>query len=296
MTLTATVVTGLTLLQDAGRPGYQHLGVPASGPWHAVRYRQLADLLEVDEPVAFEVLTGALHLTATGNVLVAVVGPAQVKVNTTDLAPGSTLLLADGETLCVKPDGPGPVYVGAAGLTSEQVLGSSSTDTLSGVGPGPVTAGQRFITACETSNPGRFISRVERRESILRYIPGPHGTAEPRRSSHKVLSTARTGTRLSAGETAVQGVSGSLPSLPTVPGVIQLPPDGQPIILGPDSGVTGGYPVLGVIITADLPHLAELTPGQAVTLVPVALDIAVTAMQIHERALGRSVASVQQLT
>ncbi len=54
---------------------------------------------------------------------------------------------------------------------------------------------------------------------------------------------------------------GELPSEPTVPGAVQLPADGQPILLGPDSGTTGGYPVLGVVFDEDLDHAGQSAPG-----------------------------------
>ena len=59
---------------------------------------------------------------------------------------------------------------------------------------------------------------------------------------------------------------GSLKSFPVMPGAIQVPPSGQPIILGPDCGTTGGYPVAGVVISADLHLLSQVQPEQAITL------------------------------
>ena len=60
--------------------------------------------------------------------------------------------------------------------------------------------------------------------------------------------------------------AGELPSEPTLPGAIQVPPDGQPIVLGPDAPVTGGYPVIAVVREADLDRLAQLRPGDRVAL------------------------------
>ena len=58
-----------------------------------------------------------------------------------------------------------------------------------------------------------------------------------------------------------------LPSEATVPGALQVPPDGRPILFGPDAPVTGGYPVLGVVRTADLDVAAQLRPGDTVRFV-----------------------------
>lgn len=61
---------------------------------------------------------------------------------------------------------------------------------------------------------------------------------------------------------------GDRPSFGVVPGAIQLTPSGQPIVLMPDGGVTGGYPVLAVVISADLPALGQLVPGAPLRLSP----------------------------
>ena len=59
--------------------------------------------------------------------------------------------------------------------------------------------------------------------------------------------------------------TGELPSEPTLPGALQVPPDGRPILLGPDAPVTGGYPVIAVVRDADLDIAAQLRPGDVVT-------------------------------
>ena len=60
---------------------------------------------------------------------------------------------------------------------------------------------------------------------------------------------------------AIERRPGDLPSEPAIPGAVQVPPDGRPIVLGPDAGVTGGYPVLAVLL--DLDAIAQARPGQA---------------------------------
>ena len=60
-----------------------------------------------------------------------------------------------------------------------------------------------------------------------------------------------------------------LPSQGVLPGAIQIPPDGQPIILGWDGPVTGGYPVIAGVISADWPRLAQLRPGETVRFVTI---------------------------
>ncbi|HEX4729502.1 MAG TPA: allophanate hydrolase subunit 2 family protein, partial [Jatrophihabitans sp.] len=55
-----------------------------------------------------------------------------------------------------------------------------------------------------------------------------------------------------------------LPSEPTLPGALQVPPDGRPIVLGPDAPVTGGYPVIAILGTGELDRMAQLRPGAEV--------------------------------
>jgi allophanate hydrolase subunit 2 len=70
----------------------------------------------------------------------------------------------------------------------------------------------------------------------------------------------RMGLRLT-GEDPVAGAGGELASFPVVQGTIQLPPDGRPIVLGPDHQTTGGYPILGVVAASDRSVLAQAAPG-----------------------------------
>jgi allophanate hydrolase subunit 2 len=73
-----------------------------------------------------------------------------------------------------------------------------------------------------------------------------------------------------------------------LPGAVQVPPNGQPIILGWDGPVTGGYPVIAGVIRADWPRVAQLRPGDAVRFVTVELEaaraLAVAAWEIGEQA------------
>lgn len=87
---------------------------------------------------------------------------------------------------------------------------------------------------------------------------------------------------------AVSYAGGELPSQGLLPGAIQVPPDGQPIILGWDGPVTGGYPVIGVVVTADLKSLAQLKPGDTVKFVTIEVEraraLAIEAWIIEELA------------
>ena len=72
---------------------------------------------------------------------------------------------------------------------------------------------------------------------------------------------------------------GLLPSTAVFPGTIQLPPDGNPIILLADAQTTGGYPVVGTVIHADVPLAAQVRPGDEIRLEPTTIDEAYEALQ-----------------
>jgi allophanate hydrolase subunit 2 len=83
-------------------------------------------------------------------------------------------------------------------------------------------------------------------------------------------SSNRVGIRLT-GPMLERSNSAELPSEPTLPGAIQVPLDGQPIILGPDAPVTGGYPVIAVLATDQLSRLAQVRPGDEIRLAEYAI-------------------------
>jgi allophanate hydrolase subunit 2 len=88
----------------------------------------------------------------------------------------------------------------------------------------------------------------------------------------------RVGCRL-AGLALVHGGPREIVSDGMLPGCIQVPPDGQPIVMGPDGPTTGGYPKIAVVIGADLPRLAQLAPGETVRFREVTPAEAVRALE-----------------
>ena len=106
----------------------------------------------------------------------------------------------------------------------------------------------------------------------LRVLPGPHddwfdgdALAGLVRSRFTVTPQSnRVGYRLAAEAPLARRQAGEMISDATVAGGIQVPPDGQPILLMADRQVTGGYPILATVITADLPLAAQLAPGDGV--------------------------------
>ena len=162
------------------------------------------------------------------------------------------------------------------GLMVERILGSASTDLLTGLGPPPLAAGGRFRIGPQHSvEPGGDelpVFAAPEPEACLRVVFGPRADWFTKDAQGQLTnaggyrvtpSSNRIGVRCS-GPRLTRGREGELPSEGMLPGCIQVPGDGQPIVLGMDHPTTGGYPVIAVVVSDDLPLLGQLRPGQRV--------------------------------
>ena len=168
------------------------------------------------------------------------------------------------------------------GVDVPAVLGSRSADLLSGLGPAPLRAGEllplgsagpagAIDTPAPRPGPVRGVARTGPAE--LRVRPGPRddwfapGAIELLCGSDYTVTPAsdRTGVRLDGRALPrASGRTGELASEGVVTGALQVPPDGRPILLLADHPVTGGYPVLAVVRSADIGLAAQLRPGHRV--------------------------------
>jgi len=268
--MTITIVTaGITVIEDNGRYEYAHLGVPVSGAFDRLSYALACNLINESNAPVFEILRGPFQLFSDVAILLSLVGDARVSIDGSVSSVNSVFVLESNKSLSVIPRLGAPVYVAITGLLAPAVLGSVSHDTLSNLGPEPLKNDQTFDTKELYRNDpaiGSFISTLPKTVTTeLRYIPGPHSIEVA--GSWKVASIARSGVRLSSPE-PLQNSASALASFPVMPGAIQVPPSGVPVILGPDCGVTGGYPVAGVVIGADLHKLARLSTDTVISLIP----------------------------
>ncbi|MFE2969111.1 biotin-dependent carboxyltransferase family protein [Streptomyces sp. NPDC059340] len=273
----------LTTVQDRGRPGHAHLGVPRSGALDAPA-AALANRL-VGNPVEAAVLETTLNgcaLRPRSVVTVAVTGaPCPVTVNGRPAPWGAPVRVPAGALLDIGPARAGVrSYVAVAGgVAVDPVLGSRSTDLLSGLGPPPLTDG----TVLPLGRPDGVHTRVDvvphpgpPSELVLRVTPGPRDdwfTASALRTlatgTHRVSSASnRIGLR-TEGPSLERAVSGELPSEGMVLGAVQVPPDGRPVVFLADHPTTGGYPVIAVVRGADLPAAAQAVPGTPVRFMVV---------------------------
>lgn len=129
-------------------------------------------------------------------------------------------------------------------------------------------------------------------QQVLRYIPTDHNQFEPI-PTQVTPHISRIGTRLSPFKPYPQ--SPPLPrSEPSIQGAIQLTPDNQFLIHGPDGPTLGGYPKIGTIIEADLSVLAQLRPGQSIELHPCSLSEAILHRQSSHQSTAQTVLQVTQ--
>jgi biotin-dependent carboxylase-like uncharacterized protein len=247
----------LTTVQDRGRPGLAHLGVPRGGA---------ADLAALDHSnrlVGNAPAAAALEVTAVGPELlfeddatVAVHGRAR-------FVPAGTVL----DVGSVQPGVRGYLAV-RGGIDVAPVLGSRSTCTLSGLGPAPLSAGDRLPVGRAVAGEPRDVDAGPARSGPLRLLLGPRDDALTAAGLQALLdqewtvtpASDRTGLRLDSAP--LQRVeSGELPSEGVVVGSLQVPPDGRPVLFLANHPTTGGYPVVAVVVRADLARAAQAAAG-----------------------------------
>ena len=276
------LATGLlTLVQDLGRPGLAAVGVSPSGAADRGAFRLGARLLAQEyAAAALEVTFGGLAVRAVGDILVALTGAeAPAEVDGRAVGYRGPVQLHDGQTLRLGPPSRGlRTYLSVrGGIDVAPVLGSRSTDTLSGVGPPPVSAGNRLPVGSPPADRFPWVDLAPGPEPAsgplrLRVLPGPRDDwlgdlASFTGTTWTVSSRSdRVGVRLEGPALAWAGdrVGSELPSEGVVRGAVQVPPGGQPVLFLADHPVTGGYPVVAVVAGKDVDRVAQATPGQEV--------------------------------
>lgn len=265
-------------LQDRGRPGSGHLGVGPSGAFDRDALRQVNALLGNAPGDAAVETYGDLTLLAGAPHVIAVTGAVgTVTIDGRPVPHGRAVPIAAGQRLALGPATTGlRVYLGVSGgFAVRAELGSLSSDTLSGLGPPPLVAGQTVMTGA-----GRAIPALDDVPPLIRtggvdvdVVLGPRDDWFTDESVRRLLDTPwtlsaasdRIGLRLD-GPALERSVLAELPSEPVVRGSIQVTPAGQPVVFGPDHPVTGGYPVIAVVVDSHTDRLAQVRPGDSVRL------------------------------
>lgn len=295
----------LTTIQDAGRWGMQGRGVSVSGPMDWFSHR-LANLLvgNAADAAALEITMSGPEVVFDGEAWFAATGADfPVTMNGVSISMTGVVHASSGDTLRfgLRRRGARGYVAIAGGLLVPPILGSRSTHVLSrlgGLDGRPLRAGDRIEVG-----PGR--PPAERRPHAsaltlpdggarLRVLIGPHQNRFTREtvmklhSSRFVLSSRsdRMGYRLEGPALPWLPEATELISGATVPGAIQVPASGQPILLMADRATTGGYPIIAVVVSADLPLAGQLAPGEWVEFIPCTRDEAIAALREREHALS----------
>ena len=287
----------MSLVEDAGRFGVGALGVPSAGGADPFSLRLANRLVgNGDGAAAIEVTGLGPELQAGSAVHVAIVGDVDVQLDGRPVPSNTLLPLEPRQVLKV-----GAVRKGLrgyiafdGGLDLPVVLGSRSTDTLCGLGCGPLRAGDMIGLGPPGRPRGRLIGPPSSIGSPkLRVLLGPEefGSDQVTRlvtTEWEVGSDSdRVGVRF-VGDALVPPHA-AVASRGTVTGAVQVPPDGAPIALLCDHATVGGYPVIAVVITADLGVLGQLRPGDLVRFEVVSPSDARETLEAAERALDARV-------
>jgi antagonist of KipI len=288
----------LTTVQDLGRTGYRASGVPLSGALdaHALRIANL--VVGNDETAAgLELTLGKVRLGFQDERVIAWGGgPFTVQLGEKEIRSGRPAFVERGEELVLTapPNGARAWLAISGGIDVPLVLGSRSTDLRSGFGGlagralrdgDELQLGRSPIRRPQPNGwcaPNEW-SNTRAAHRFLRVIRGTHWSdALPRAAFTVTPDSDRMGVRL-AGAALPRATERDLLSEAVAPGTIQLPPNGEPILLLGDCQTIGGYPKIAHVITVDLPGAAQLRPGDAVRFVEVSLPEAQTLLQERER-------------
>lgn len=274
----AVLETGpLTTLQDGGRTGQAAIGVGRSGACDRASYRLANRLVgNEDGAAALEVTNGGLVVRAEADLFVVTTGAP---------CPGGShnapVTLRAGAELRLGPPMAGlRTYVAVrGGFDVPPVLGSRSTDVLSGLGPPVVRTGDRLgVGPPSGPHPHVDVAPVtnpETGEVTVRVGPGPRRDWFPDEAWQSLLTqpytvssdSNRVGLRLQ-GEALERRDDRELPSEGMARGALQIPHSGTPVLFLADHPVTGGYPVIGYVVDREVDRCAQLRPGQTLRFAP----------------------------
>ncbi len=300
-----------TVRQDGGRRGMAAIGVPAAGPADPTSF-ELANRLVGNPPDAV-----ALEATAKGPTLrclrptfVAVVGARpELRLQGQPAPVDQVVPVATGQVLDV-----GLVREGfrcylavAGGFAGPDLFGSCATDLLSGLGPGPIAADDHLAAGVispplgDHVDAGARTARPGGEAVVLRVVPGPHHERFAPGAFGNLASmnftveadSNRIGLRLRARDATPVLAAGNMTELDSqgiVTGAVQVPPDGDPVILLPDHATMGGYPVLAVVAAVDHGLLGQCAPGTSVALAPMTHTAARHAWSAHRRRMADAIA------
>jgi len=292
----------LTTVQDLGRWGHQHSGVPVAGPMDAYSHR-LANRLagNPDAAAALEITLLGPVLEAQGEIVCAVAG-AEFELTAGDrpVPMNAPFTVAPGERLRFggRPRGARATLAVRGGFDLPAVFGSRATSVLSGMGPfggRALAAGDELAIGSPregTAHAAGVPLSLPDGGATVRVVPGPHDAMFTpdaldvlgRERFIVTQQSNRMGYRLE-GPRLAHRASADILSDATPIGSLQVPASGQPILLMADRQTTGGYPRVATVITADLPIAGQLAPGDWIGFEFCSREEAVRALAAQEARL-----------
>jgi biotin-dependent carboxylase-like uncharacterized protein len=268
----------LALVEDLGRAGQAGIGVGRSGAADRAALRQAnRALANPQDQAALEVTLGGLEVEVGDEPLWLCVTGAPAPVHVGDRSIGAHAVFAAPPGAVVRLGTPTSglrSYLGVrGGIDVPPVLGSRSHDVMAELGPPPLRPGDRL----PVGRPPTALPEVDQvlgpsydGEVVLTAVRGPRDdwvrdvdllTRTTWTASER---SNRVGMRLDGGVLRPVDGERQLPSEGAYRGAVQIPPSGEPVVFLADHPVTGGYPVVAVVVDADVDRAAQVRPGQSV--------------------------------
>lgn len=267
-----------SIIEDLGRTGLVDVGVGRSGAADLDSFRLVNRLVGNAESAAtIEFIMGDVKFRFHRPATIALAGaPAEVSVGPRGGAFNTPMMARSGDVLRIgRPTIGLRSYLAIrGGIGVPPVLGSRSWDTLAEIGPPPLRRGDTLPVADDAAGyPNVDVAAVGPlpTQPSLRVLAGPRADWFDESALDQLFQrpyavsshSNRIGIRLE-GALLSTAVKGELPPEGLVPGALQVPPSGQPVLFLADHPMTGGYPVIGVVATPDIPLAAQLRPGDTV--------------------------------
>ncbi|HYW42678.1 MAG TPA: biotin-dependent carboxyltransferase family protein [Bryobacteraceae bacterium] len=281
----------LTTVQDLGRFGWAHFGVSASGAADPLALRAGNLLVGNAENAA------ALEMTLVGGAF-EFESAAVIALTGSDFGAGlplwSAVEVRAGDTVrCGATRSGARCYLCVrGGVGVAKVMGSASTHVMTGVGGRALRAGDLLPIGAEAVRRPRVAATgapQSGRSALLRATPGPQAEwfADELYGAPYTISeeSDRMGLRLRGA--AIPSPSGHMLTEGVALGAVQVPPDGQPIILFVEHQTTGGYPKPANVISADFWLLGQLRPRDQVRFEAVTFDVALDLLRAQEEWLWK---------
>jgi biotin-dependent carboxylase-like uncharacterized protein len=263
----------MTTIQDTGRNGFQAYGVPTSGAFDPFLARVANKLVgnSFDQPFLEFAIAGpslAFHVDA----VMAVCGSGLIyELDGSRIPEFSAVRVRAGAKLnFVRMNGWYGYLAAAGGFDVDPILGSASTSLAAGIGKRLMKDDQLKVRSHSTElyslRPGYWNYP---QESVLHLLPSLHTSHFQERERRKIADHSyRISPQSNRMGIRFQGATLEAPSIrrsvPAIPGTVQIPRDGLPIILGPEGPTTGGYAQMAVISRLSWTVLAVQKPGETI--------------------------------